>query len=626
MHLYVRSLSWLRVVWLIFSSLLMLLGTQGAVAESPAPKRTEFSCQNVSEIPCSECEALVALYHSTDGDNWADNTNWLQTNRPSDWFGVNVESGHVHELYLSWNELSGEIPPELGSLTNLEELYLACNALSGQIPPELGSPTNLQVLDLYANQLSGEIPPELGSLTNLQVLYLSWNELSGQIPPELGSPTDLGALYLSCNALSGEIPPELGSLTNLEELYLSRNTLSGEIPPELGSLTNLRWLDLGYNMLCSTDPIVIAFLNGKDRDWAETQTVPPSDLVVVGATETSIELSWTLISYTSDGGYYEVGYASTPGGPYTAHGHTGDKTASGYTADGIPPDSTYYFVVRTYTPAHGYQRNELWSTHTEEISGTTSLATFTPTATSTATPTATRTSTPTPSRTPRPTQSATSIPTATPVTICSCSGPESLIYRIDPEEFHGYATDSASGSPLIHVPSPPAPTGWNQPGFVPEQLWQPANTVWWEDWAHPQWGPLIPAANIIGLRDDPGRPLGVPGITQLIRHAFILTPPGPDMRITKADLDLWSDNKTAWWWQGVLIADDREAHVGQVALYPAYTSPEGGRYLLAVQNSNDFFDRAGNPQGTAFRLCVTWAYHPEPRHGLQLPLILIERQ
>ena len=41
------------------------------------------------DIPQSECEALVELYNDTDGDNWADNTNWLQTEQVcGSWYGV----------------------------------------------------------------------------------------------------------------------------------------------------------------------------------------------------------------------------------------------------------------------------------------------------------------------------------------------------------------------------------------------------------------------------------------------------------------------------------------------------------------------------------------------------------
>ena len=51
------------------------------------------------------------------------------------------------------------------------------------------SPT-LQLLHLADNELSGEIPAELGSLTNLQWLHLTLNQLSGEIPTELGSLTN----------------------------------------------------------------------------------------------------------------------------------------------------------------------------------------------------------------------------------------------------------------------------------------------------------------------------------------------------------------------------------------------------------------------------------------------------
>ncbi len=44
--------------------------------------------------------------------------------------------------------------------------------MNGEIPPELGNLTNLTELNLHENLLSGEIPPHLGNLTNLQYLHL----------------------------------------------------------------------------------------------------------------------------------------------------------------------------------------------------------------------------------------------------------------------------------------------------------------------------------------------------------------------------------------------------------------------------------------------------------------------
>lgn len=68
---------------------------------------------------------------------------------------------------------------------------------------------SLGALDLSYNQLTGEIPVELGNLARLWSLDLSNNQLTGEIPEELGNPTYLGALYLSNNQLTGCVPATL---------------------------------------------------------------------------------------------------------------------------------------------------------------------------------------------------------------------------------------------------------------------------------------------------------------------------------------------------------------------------------------------------------------------------------
>ena len=86
----------------------------------------------------------------------------------SEWEGVTTDdNGRVAQLNLSVNELSGEIPPGLANLANLESL------------------------DLTKNQLSGEIPPELGNLANLTGLYLDRNQLSGCVPSDLSGRLDM---------------------------------------------------------------------------------------------------------------------------------------------------------------------------------------------------------------------------------------------------------------------------------------------------------------------------------------------------------------------------------------------------------------------------------------------------
>jgi hypothetical protein len=213
-----------------------------------------FSCASVTEIPQIECEALVALYNSTNGPGWSHNTNWLVTITPSNWFGVQIDSGHIVYLQLQSNELSGSIPPQLGDLASLTVLDLGVNYLTGNIPPELGKLTNLTRLYLWSNQLTGSIPAELGNLTNLIKLWLDHNQLSGSIPLQLADLASLTELDLSVNNLTGNIPPELGKLTKLADLYLYSNHLTGSIPTELGNLTSLNQLLLLDNQLSGSIP------------------------------------------------------------------------------------------------------------------------------------------------------------------------------------------------------------------------------------------------------------------------------------------------------------------------------------------------------------------------------------
>ena len=158
------------------------------------------------------------------------------------------------------NQLTGNIPVELGNLAKLTALSLHFNKLTGTIPPELGNLSDLVYLYLDDNQLTGPIPPRLGNLQRLDTLLLSRNRLTGAIPPQLGNLSDLVYLYLGANQLTGRIPWQLGNLSNLDSLHLDDNRLTGEIPAQLGDLTNLIFLDLGHNRLTGTIPPALAKL------------------------------------------------------------------------------------------------------------------------------------------------------------------------------------------------------------------------------------------------------------------------------------------------------------------------------------------------------------------------------
>ena len=216
---------------------------------------------------------MVALYNATDGANWRTDANWLSEEPLGTWHGVTTDdSGRVIELSLNANQLTGTIPAELGSLTNLTVLSLHNNQLSGTIPESLhdiaGIQDNLTELGLPRCHADLDALVKLyestdganwtskgkwlsyapfgdwhGIETNddgrVSELDLHDNQLSGTIPSELGNLANLTALWLNNNQLSGTIPSELGNLANLNHLTFNNNQLSGAIPSELGNLANL---------------------------------------------------------------------------------------------------------------------------------------------------------------------------------------------------------------------------------------------------------------------------------------------------------------------------------------------------------------------------------------------------
>ena len=234
-------------------------------------------------------EVLVKLYDALDGENWTNNANWLNERPIREWHGVtNDASGRINGLLLDGNELTGELPAELGSLSSVQRLELGNNKLSGEIPTELGSLSSVQRLELGNNKLTGEIPTELGNLGNLEVLLLGSNQLTGEIPMELGSLSNLETLVIKINQLTGEIPKELGNLSNLRILALMANRLTGEIPTVLGSLSNLITLELNYNQLTGEIPTELGNLSNLNtlmlfgNQWsgcipAKLSDVPKSD-------------------------------------------------------------------------------------------------------------------------------------------------------------------------------------------------------------------------------------------------------------------------------------------------------------------------------------------------------------
>jgi len=247
-----------------------------------------------SLVPLKEREALVALYNSTNGPAWTNNSNWL-TGPVSSWYGIKVVSGeggdNVSEVDLNKNNLSGLIPPELWDLTELTYLDLAEANLTGSIPPGISGLTNIVDIFLFDNQLTGQLPvSEITQLTNLEQFSIGINGFTGTLPPEFSTLTNLRVLTLDRNNFTGTIPPAYSSLTGLTHLAVSGNQLTGDVPAGFANLTNLQVLWVEDNQL--TDLPDFSELKGLQSIYAKNNRFTFEDI------EPNIGVPSTLFEYS----------------------------------------------------------------------------------------------------------------------------------------------------------------------------------------------------------------------------------------------------------------------------------------------------------------------------------------
>ncbi|XP_050138691.1 probable LRR receptor-like serine/threonine-protein kinase At3g47570 isoform X2 [Malus sylvestris] len=162
---------------------------------------------------------------------------------------------NLQALYLNDNELQGHIPYELCQLNNLDELRLGGNRLSGSIPSCLGTLSiALRSLSLGSNLLTSKIPSSMWELNHILHLNLSSNSLVGPLSEDIGNLRDVVDMDLSNNYFSGNIPGSIGGLQNMINFSLANNYLQGPIPSSFKTLLSLEFLDLSKNNLSGEIP------------------------------------------------------------------------------------------------------------------------------------------------------------------------------------------------------------------------------------------------------------------------------------------------------------------------------------------------------------------------------------
>ncbi|KAL7211327.1 hypothetical protein ACSBR2_014242 [Camellia fascicularis] len=166
-------------------------------------------------------------------------------------------SASLEHFGASYCGIKGNIPSEIGNISNLAFLNLQQNGLTGFIPSTIKALGKLQILDLSNNRLQGSILDDICQLKNMGDLRLNQNELFGLIPECLGNVTSLRYLYLNSNKLTFVIPTRLGNLKDILEINLSSNSLNGNLPPQLGSFKVATLIDFSMNQFTGKIPSTI---------------------------------------------------------------------------------------------------------------------------------------------------------------------------------------------------------------------------------------------------------------------------------------------------------------------------------------------------------------------------------
>ncbi|KAG9441150.1 hypothetical protein H6P81_017004 [Aristolochia fimbriata] len=172
-------------------------------------------------------------------------------------------------LDLSEGKISEKAPwfEAVNKLSSLLELLLyGCNLENVYASHPRVNITDLKVLDLSGNNFHrSALPDWLSHLTNLEELDVNGSNFTGPIPSYLGRMSALKLLDLGGNKFEGSVPESLGQLSGLVELDISDNALeanalgidlsNNKIRGELPAFSSrLEWLDLSNNSLFGSIP------------------------------------------------------------------------------------------------------------------------------------------------------------------------------------------------------------------------------------------------------------------------------------------------------------------------------------------------------------------------------------
>jgi len=219
-------------------------------------EETASTSSVVGRIPVKQREALIALYNSTkadgnpeDGEGWIKKDGWKDgvgklledgfTDDESLWYGVKLdENNDVIGIYLSGNNLKGELPEEFIYLDHLRIINLnqgdeswwvstypeKMGYIGGTFFDKIANPNIIEQLNLKCNDFSDNDISILCEFENLKDYSLHRNRFSGFLPDcAIGGD---GYIFHQ-NFFTGKIPSSW--LTEKQKPILVFNNLLSEI-------------------------------------------------------------------------------------------------------------------------------------------------------------------------------------------------------------------------------------------------------------------------------------------------------------------------------------------------------------------------------------------------------------
>lgn len=139
-----EAMPWVPVTWSIRTRFVAEISRDGLVtAEEPGEAIVRAQAAAVRadatvKVEPGQRAVLHKIHRVMGGDDWRYDTHWKTDAPLHAWTGVWTDfEGNVTRLALNYNNLTGSIPPELGSLKSLLDLQLIGNPVTGSIPPEL---------------------------------------------------------------------------------------------------------------------------------------------------------------------------------------------------------------------------------------------------------------------------------------------------------------------------------------------------------------------------------------------------------------------------------------------------------------------------------------------------------